>query len=73
VPGQSHPTARTQYNPHPNLEIGLEVLYTKLNTAYAGPATVVPGAPQNPVTRLEDQDVWSALFRWQRNLLPMIA
>ena len=33
----------------PLLDIGLEVLYTKLNTAYKGPASITPGLPQNPV------------------------
>jgi Porin subfamily len=63
---------RTQFNPHPNLDIGLEVLYTKLNTAYKGQALsgVAPGAPQQPVFRIDDQDVWSTFFRWQRNFYP---
>ena len=64
---------RTQWNPHPNLDIGLEVLYTKLNTAYKGALIAPgfnPGLPQNPVFELADQDVWSAFFRWQRNFYP---
>ena len=64
---------RTQWNPHPNLDIGIELLYTKLNTAYKG-ATLVngvnPGRPQNPVSLIDDQDVWSIFFRWQRNFYP---
>jgi hypothetical protein len=64
---------RTQWNPHPNLDIGIELLYTKLNTAYKG-ATLVngvaPGGPQNPVSLIDDQDVWSIFFRWQRNFYP---
>src|SRR5262245_28315319 len=61
---------RTQFNPHPNLDIGLEILYTKLNTAYRGAATVVPGAPQQTVFALDNQEVWSTFFRWQRNFYP---
>ncbi len=34
---------RTQWNPHPNLDIGVEVLYTRLNTAYKG-ALIAPKA-----------------------------
>ncbi len=62
--------SRTQWNPHPNLDIGLEIMYTRVNTAYAGPAIVNPGLPQNPVFRLDDIDFWSAFFRWQRNFYP---
>jgi hypothetical protein len=61
---------RTQWNPHPLLDIGLEVYYTRLNTAYKGPATVSPGGPQQPVGLLDDQNVWSAIVRWQRNFYP---
>ena len=28
--------SRTQFNPHPLMDIGLDVFYTKLNTAYKG-------------------------------------
>jgi hypothetical protein len=62
--------SRTQWNPHPLLDIGLEVVYTHLNTAFEGLGVVAPGAPQNNVLRVEDQDVWSAFFRWQRNFYP---
>jgi Porin subfamily len=61
---------RTQWNPVPLLDIGLEVLYTHLNTAYQGPALVNPLAPQQVVGLLDDQNVWSAFFRWQRNFYP---
>jgi hypothetical protein len=64
---------RTQWNPHPLLDIGVEIIYTRLNTAYKGPtapAGVDPGLPQNPVSFIDDQDVLSALFRWQRNFYP---
>ena len=29
--------SRTQFNPHPLMDIGLDVFYTKVNTAYKGP------------------------------------
>jgi hypothetical protein len=64
---------RTQWNPHPNLDIGIELLYSKLNTAYKGALVAPgfnPGGAQNPVFVLEDQDVWSLFFRWQRNFYP---
>jgi hypothetical protein len=65
---------RTQWNPHPNLDIGVELLYTKVNTAFKGALAAnggfAPGGPQNPVFAFEDQDVWSLFFRWQRNFYP---
>ncbi len=64
---------RTQWNPVPQLDIGLDLLYTRLNTAYKGATLaggVAPGAPQNPVTFIDDQNVFSAYFRWQRNFYP---
>ena len=64
---------RTQWNPAPLLDIGFEVMYTHLNTAYKGSATaggVAPGGPQQTVFVVDDQNVWSAFFRWQRNFYP---
>jgi hypothetical protein len=61
---------RTQFNPVPQLDIGLEVLYSKLNSAFKGPATVQPNLPRPGVTAIDDQGVWSAMFRWQRNFYP---
>ena len=62
---------RTQWNPVPQLDIGLEVLYSKRNTAFKG-AAIVPAANGRgpPVLALDDQSVWSAMFRWQRNFYP---
>jgi len=62
---------RTQWNPHPDLDIGVDVLWTHLNTAYKGPATLAangarPGGPY----LLDDQDIVSVMFRIQRNFLP---
>ena len=68
---------RTQWNPVPQLDIGLEILYSKLNTAFKGPANIPtngsrPACINNAVNScsVEDQDVWSAMFRWQRNFYP---
>jgi hypothetical protein len=61
---------RTQWNPVAQLDIGLEVLYSKLNTAFKGPAVVQPNGPRPAVTAIDDQGVWSAMFRWQRNFYP---
>jgi hypothetical protein len=61
---------RTQWNPVAQLDIGLEVFYTHLNTAYKGPVLYGSNAPRPAVTLMDDQNVWSALFRWQRNFYP---
>jgi Porin subfamily len=62
--------SRTQWNPVPQLDIGLEVLYTKSYTAYKGAAIVPANASRPAVTVIDDQDVWSAMVRWQRNFYP---
>jgi hypothetical protein len=71
--------SRTQWNPVPQLDIGLEILYTKLNTAFKGPANFVANGsrpactnadPGNGGCSVDDQGVWSVLFRWQRNFFP---
>jgi len=62
--------SRTQWNPVPQLDIGLEVLYSKRNTAFKGPAVVPASGSRPPVFVIDDQDVWSAMVRWQRNFYP---
>ena len=69
---------RTQFNPHPLMDIGLDVIWTHLNTAYKGP--VEPGgngsrpacinSADHLVHALDDQNVLSAIVRWQRNFYP---
>jgi hypothetical protein len=65
---------RTIWNPVPNLDIGLEVVYTKIeqnmdpnqiriNFGGAGGRAAGLYTPS-------DAEVWSALFRWQRNFWP---
>jgi hypothetical protein len=70
---------RTLWNPVRNLDIGLDVVYTKLRSAYAGPANLVANGsrpacanalPGNGGCAVEDESVWSAMFRWQRNFYP---
>src|SRR5262245_820823 len=62
--------SRTQWNPVPQLDIGLEVLYSKRNTAFKGAAVVPASGSRPPVLVIDDQDAWSAMFRWQRNFYP---
>ena len=62
---------RTQWNPHPDLDVGVDVLWTHLNTSYKGIGTLpANGArPLGPYV-VDDQDVVSVMFRIQRNFLP---
>jgi len=63
--------SRTQWNPHPDLDIGVDIVWTHLNTAFAGTATLAAnGARPAGVYSIADQDVVSAIFRIQRNFLP---
>jgi hypothetical protein len=61
--------SRTQWTPISGFEMGLDVFYTKLFTAYQGSATNLYGAvgtrPSTPT--IEDQNIWSAIFRVQRS------
>jgi len=64
---------RTIWNPHPDLDIGVEVLYTGLNTANRG-ATVNTAAATGAVPAgqytFANQGVLSSVIRIQRNFLP---
>jgi hypothetical protein len=62
--------SRTQWNPVPQLDIGLDVTYTYHNTAYKGAGLYTANAPRPAVALIDDQNVWSAFFRWQRNFYP---
>jgi hypothetical protein len=76
---------RTMWNPHPMLDIGLEVLYTQLNQSNSGNfalgsngftsatgaivGTAGAGALGSGVYTFANQGVWSGMFRVQRNFL----
>jgi hypothetical protein len=63
--------SRTQWNPHPDLDVGVDVLWTHLNTAFKGTATLAAnGARPAGVYTIDDQDIVSVMFRIQRNFLP---
>lgn len=59
--------SRTQWNPMPQLDIGVELLYSHLNTAYRGPGVYAANTPRPAVVFIDNQGVLSAMFRWQRN------
>jgi hypothetical protein len=62
---------RTQWNPVSQLDIGVDVLYSRLDTAFNGATTIatLPGKQTGLIT-FSDQDVWSVMFRVQRNFWP---
>jgi hypothetical protein len=65
---------RTIWNPVPNLDIGLEVVYTKIETKY-DPATVSLNFAGSGGRALgnyvpSSEGVWSGVFRVQRNFWP---
>jgi Porin subfamily len=63
---------RTQWNPHPDLDIGVELMWTHLNTAFKGTATLAASGAQPAIVgaHIDDQDELSVLVRFQRNFLP---
>ncbi|MFZ5691496.1 MAG: porin [Pseudomonadota bacterium] len=65
-------SSRTMWNPVANLDIGVEVAYSKVNTAYAGSANLTATTNGVAASRyaIEDQDVWSAAIRVQRSFWP---
>jgi len=62
--------SRTMWNPVPELDIGVDVLWTHLNTAFPGAATL-PASGGRPAGAysISNQDVLSAYLRFQRNFL----
>jgi hypothetical protein len=71
--------SRTIWNPVTNLDIGLEVMYTKIETAFAGGRTgcapaagclLALGTGTPAIVNIQDNDVWSGILRIQRNFWP---
>lgn len=63
--------SRILWNPVANLDIGLDVMYSKIESAFSG-ATIVglTGAGLPPTLIVGDTDVWSGVVRVQRNFWP---
>jgi hypothetical protein len=62
---------RTQYNPVPWLDLGFDVSWTHLNTAYEGPATLgANGARPAGLYGLGDQNIVTVLGRAQIDFYP---
>lgn len=63
--------SRTEWAVVPNLNIGLDVAYTKLNTASAGTSVaVLSTGAGNGTQSIGDVDIWSVAMRLQRNFYP---
>jgi len=62
---------KTVWNPVANLDIGLEVLYTNINTDSSGTiALAANGANPAGAYTIGDNGIWSGLLRFQRNFWP---
>jgi hypothetical protein len=65
--------SRTMWNPVANLDVGLEVAYTKVNTAFEGTAFAAGNINQGlapGLYNITDVGVWSATMRVQRSFWP---
>ena len=64
-------STRTAWNPHPTLEIGLDLIWSHFNTGNKGFGTVTAQSAQpTGVYKLDDQDKYMAVLRVQKNILP---
>ena len=66
--------SRTMWNPVQNLDVGLEVAYTNVNTAFGGVANVTANNGNSGLSagryNIDDNSYWTATFRVQRNFWP---
>ncbi|MGC1467184.1 MAG: porin, partial [Pseudolabrys sp.] len=62
--------SRTIWNPVENLDVGVEVMYSRIQTAFAGATTAVAAGAQGAGVAVDDENVWSGIFRVQRNFWP---
>ena len=63
--------SRTVWNPVRELDVGVEVIYSQINSAFSGPVTLTANGtvPAGPFTA-RDVNFVSGVFRVQRNFLP---
>jgi len=62
--------SRTMWNPVPDLDVGFDVVWWHLNTAFAGTANLGPnGAKPSGTYTISDKDALAGMFRIQRNFL----
>jgi hypothetical protein len=69
---QSALSTRTAWNPHPFLEIGLDLIWFQLQTANAGSTVrlLASGARPAGFYRVENQDGYLMALRFQKTILP---
>jgi len=65
-------STRTRWNPRPELEIGLDLIWLHTNTAFSGSTVVLPTTGARPAGpyAVEDQDKYMAILRLVKNILP---
>jgi hypothetical protein len=65
-------STRTAWNPHRSLEIGLDLIWAHIDTAFGGTAIMgsANGARPAGPYKLEDQDNFLAVLRVQKSVLP---
>ncbi len=66
-------STRTAYSPHPDFDMGIEVLYSALNSASKGSTVNVSassGALPPGLYTFANQGVWAVMGRLQRNFIP---
>jgi hypothetical protein len=64
--------SRTQWNVSPDFYIGVEVIYSHLETASKGLTTLVAGSGNQPtaVRTIDDQDAWTGRLRFHKDFYP---
>ncbi|MGE5534310.1 MAG: porin [Acidobacteriota bacterium] len=62
--------SRTIWNPVENLDVGLEVMYSHVKTSFDGGTTLVAAGARPAGAVVDDNNVWSGIFRVQRNFWP---
>jgi Porin subfamily len=70
--GQSAVSTRTAWNPHPFLEIGLDLIWYHLSTANNGANIFLPTSLARPagVYTVQNLDAYMMVLRFQKNILP---
>jgi hypothetical protein len=64
-------STRTAWNPHPTLDIGLDLIWSHFNTANKGFGTIgANGSVPAGTYQLDDQDKYLAVLRVQKTILP---
>jgi len=65
-------STRTAWNPHPTLEIGVDLIWNRINTAMSGSTVTLAqqGARPGGLYQVQNQDNYIMMLRFQKNILP---